>query len=139
MKTKIFLFLLCGIFLAGCISREDADAKLARGCAAGAQILMTDGFTIKETKGQTFRESPEFGKGYREVNLSILESDEWTNNDKDIICVFSEEFGFFGMAYTAAIYQIQKDGQIYGRSGDQILGTMEDHLKLMEAVEREMN
>jgi hypothetical protein len=138
MKKTIPVFVVCLLVLTACVDRETADVRLAKGCAAGAESLMSGDFKIKEIRDRKFRESPEFGTDYREVTLSVTESDGWSNNDKDIVCVFSEKFGFLGTGYVATIYQLRKDSQVYGQEGDRVIGTMEDHLKLNQAVEAGM-
>lgn len=137
MKKFYFLF-LCLLALSACVSREDADAKLAKGCRAGVESLMSGDFKINEIKDRTFRQSPEFGPDYREVMLSVVESDGWSSSDKNIICVFSEGFGFLNAGYTATLHQLKKDEQIYGQDGSEIRGSVEDHLKLHQAVEQGM-
>ena len=128
---------LCVFSLTGCVSREQADAKLARGCAAGAELFLTDSNKIKDIKDRIYRDDPDLGKGYREVRLFVVQSDGWLETDQEYKCIFSESLGLGG--HTATIYQLQLNGQTYGKKGEELLGTYEDHLKLTETVEQGMN
>lgn len=128
--------LMVSFILTGCVSRKQADEKLARGCAAGAEIFMTDGFKVKSIKQSTFAESAEEGKGYRAVNLTTVVSDGWADVDKEIKCIFSEGFGFMGANYSAQIHQLKFDDKVFGKEGKEIIGSYEENLKLTETVDK---
>ena len=138
MKNTLAI-LACVLVLTGCVQRGQADERLARGCAAAAEMFLDDGFRIKEITNKTFRDDPDLGKGYRQVTLSAVETDRWLDVDKEYRCIFVEEFGFLNSTHTATIYQVKVNGETYGREGDQILGSFEDQLRLTETVEQAMN
>lgn len=138
MKNTLAI-LACVLVLTGCVQRGQADERLARGCAAAAEMFLDDGFRIKEITNKTFRDDPDLGKGYRQVTLSAVETDSWLDVDKEYRCIFVEEFGFLNSTHTATIYQVKVNGETYGREGDQILGSFEDQLRLTETVEQAMN
>ncbi len=137
MRRYSWLFLVSVFLLSGCVSREQADARIERGCAAGAEIFLEEGHKIKQVKDRQFRDFPELGKGYREARLVIVDSDGWYDADKEIKCIFAENYNFMG--HTATIYQLKMDERTWGKEGNEILGSMEEHLKLTEAVEQAMN
>lgn len=139
MLKTIPLLALALILISGCVERGAADAKLTKGCAAGAETLLDEGFEIKETKAQKFQTPAGLGKGYREVILTVVESDGWHEGDKTYNCIFYEEFGPLNMSHRASIYQIRSGEEIYGKEGEKILGSLNDWLKLSEAVETKMN
>lgn len=139
LKTLPFL-LLSLITLSGCVDRATADEKLAKGCAAGAEIFLEEGFKIKEITDKKFRNSPGLGNGYREVTLSAIESDGWYDGEVNYQCIFVESVGIFNTSHQATLYQLRlSDDEIYGKEGDKLLGSFEDHLKLTETVEQGMN
>jgi len=139
LKTLPFLLLSLAL-LSGCVDRASADAKLARGCAAGAEIFLDEGFKIKEIKNKKFQDAPGLGRGYREVTLDVIESDGWYDGEKTYQCIFVESTGFLNMGHSATIYQLRlSDDEVYGKEGDKIIGSFEDHLKLTETVEQGMN
>ncbi len=133
------LLMLSTFALTSCVSREQADQRLANGCAAGAEIFLEEGVKIQKIKDQKFRDDPKLGKGYREVTLNVLEGDGWYETDKQYKCIFAESMGPFGASHTATIYQLKMDDQVYGKEGDKLLGTFQDHLKLTETVEQGLN
>ncbi|MGB4057659.1 MAG: hypothetical protein WBK77_06210 [Alphaproteobacteria bacterium] len=140
MRLKMGLMLLAGtLTLTGCVSREQADQRLQNGCTAGAELFMEEGHKIKEVKDHIFRDNPDLGPGYREVRLTVVDTDGWYDADKEIQCIFVETYGIFGSSHTATIYQLKMDEKIWGMQGKEILGTMEEHLKLTETVEQGLN
>ncbi|MCC7305657.1 MAG: hypothetical protein IT558_05290 [Alphaproteobacteria bacterium] len=138
--NRIFILLMVSVLcLSGCVSRKQADDKLARGCAAGAEVFMPAGNKVKEIKQSAFNDSAELGSGYRVIRLDIVETDGWAETEKQISCIFSEKFAAFGASYTSQIYQLKMDDQVWGKQGNEIIGSMEDHMKLTEAVDNVMN
>ena len=135
MFRAAFLSIFTILFLTGCVSREQADAKLASGCAAGAELFIEENYEIKEIVSKAFGKSS-LGNGYRDVRIDVIETDGWHEVEKDYKCIFFENYALFGMGYTATIEQIKLDDQIYGKDGDKILGSLQDHLKLMETVDK---
>ncbi|HRC27250.1 MAG TPA: hypothetical protein PKX87_07460, partial [Alphaproteobacteria bacterium] len=73
--------------LAACVSREQADARLARGCAAAAELFLPEGTKVKEINGKTFG-SAEQGEGFRSVTLKAVETDGWSDVEVEYRCVF---------------------------------------------------
>ncbi|MCB1783682.1 MAG: hypothetical protein KDI13_06760 [Alphaproteobacteria bacterium] len=138
-KARTLLTLLCLIPLTACVTREQADEKLANGCAAGVELFLSEGFHIKSIKKKLFKNDPDLGAGFRDVTLYAVESDSWLDVDKEYKCIFAESFGFLSANYTASIYQIKVNEQTYGKEGNKILGTFEDHLKLTQTVDEALN
>ena len=139
MLKTLPLLLTSLIILSGCVDRAAADAKLARGCAAGAEIFLNEGFEIKEITEKKFQDAPSLGKGYREITLKAIESDGWYDGEETYQCIFIESTNLFG-SHSATIYQLRlSDDEVYGKEGTKILGSFEDHLKLTETVEQSMN
>lgn len=139
MHVKTALPLLCLFLLTGCVSREQADERLALGCAAGVELFLDEGFRIKEIKNKSFKNDPNLGKGYRVVKLEAIETDSWLDVDKEYSCIFAESFGFLNANHTASIYQLKVNEQTYGKEGDKLLGTFEEHLKLTQTVDEALN
>lgn len=125
--------------LSACVPREHADVKLARGCAAAAEAMLPEDQKIKEVKGNVYSDSAEFGDGFRVVKTDIVQSDGWADVDKTITCVFVEQFGFLNSSHTAHIHQLKMDDKVWGKDGDQVIGSYEDNLKLTEKVDKAMS
>ena len=140
MYKNMPLILAALLVLTGCVDRAKADEKMAKGCAAGAELFLKDDFKIKEITNKKFQDSPGLGKGYREVTLDVIESDGWYDAEMTYQCIFVETVGLFNTTHSATIYQLRlSDEEVYGKEGDKILGTFDDHLRLTETVEQGMN
>jgi len=131
--NRFVLTTICLLALSGCVSREQADAKLARGCEAGVKALLPEGMTLDRVTEKKFSPSPE-GRDMRHVTLKTVTLDGWLETEQDYECIFEESFGLFNMSYTAAIHQVHTGDKVYGRAGREILGDAEDFLKLEEAI-----
>lgn len=136
-SIKYFWILLCLLALGGCVSREQADAKLARGCEAGVKAILPEGYSVARIESTEFSPATQ-GTGYRHVTLKAVELDGWLETPKEYECVFEESFGFLSANHTAAIYQIRAGDKVVGKSGREIIGETEDFLKLTEAIRRAM-
>ena len=135
--TSAFLILFCSLALTGCVSREQADEQLVKGCLAGVGALLPEGRTVGAIKDRKITESPE-GPDFRHIALTVAEADGWLENEVQYECIFQEAFGFLNASHTGSIYQIRFDNQVYGKSGNEILGTAEDFIKLNDAIRKAM-
>ena len=140
LKYKfMLLFVLPSLLLlTGCVSRDQADARLAKGCGAAVEVFLEDGMKINKIIKSRFGDSPDNGPGFREVTINVVETDSWYETEKDYHCIFAEEFTLFNLSHRASIYQVKVDDRVFGKQGDKILGTLNDHLKLTEAVDNAM-
>lgn len=138
MKLRFLFAVFLSLPLCSCVDRDQADARLARGCEAAAALFLPEGTTIREVRKRVFSAAEE-GAGFRRVVLTAIETDGWSDVDKAYECVFVEEFGFLGNGYTAQIERLTADGNIYGKKEGKILGEFGDHLKLTETVEKALN
>lgn len=133
-----FLILgLCVAGLSGCVDREQADALLVKGCMAGVGSLLPEGETAGEVKEKSFSASPE-GPDMRHVTLTTIAGDGWLEEERVFECTFEEAFGFLRNNYTASIYQLRFNDQIYGKAGNEIQGSFDDFVKLTDAIRKAM-
>jgi hypothetical protein len=132
-RSLFFAGLSCALLLCGCVSREQADAKLAHACRAGVQSLLPEGLKIDRITGREFSKSPE-GNDMRYVKISTVTIDKMLEEEKDYECIFEEQFALFGMDYTASVYQVRTGDKTYGKSGNDIMGDANDFLKLTDAI-----
>ena len=75
------------------------------------------------------------GSGFREVVLTVMESDGFYEAEQEYKCVFADSLAMFGMGHSASIHQLKVHDAVYGKEGDQILGTYDEHLKLTQTVD----
>ncbi|MGH1404801.1 MAG: hypothetical protein ACRBDL_11210 [Alphaproteobacteria bacterium] len=135
---NLLICLSCVILLCSCVTRDQADKRLEAGCRAAAEMFIDSDFFVKKIKRVTSKPSAEFGAGYRDITIFAVESDNWLDLDKEYKCTFAEEFGLLNATYQASLYQVHVNDKTYGKKGDQILGDIEDHLKLVKAVQDAM-
>jgi hypothetical protein len=131
------VLLLCALSLAGCVNRQQADVKLAKGCAAAAGALLPDGQTLGEVIEKKSTSSPE-GANYRHMTIKVKQMDGWLEGDGTYECTFEEDFGFLNSQYTGSIYQLKVGDKIYGQAGKEIMGTAEEMVKITDAVRKAM-
>ena len=131
--SKFLILFICMISLSSCVSREQADAKLARACLAGVKALLPKNKDIGEITGTKFTPSPE-GPDFRHVTVNVKEKDGWLENDVDYECTFQEQYGVFRLTYTAMIYQLKFGDKIIGKAGNEIVGSFDEFTKLTDAI-----
>ena len=138
---KKFTVLLAGlsvIALAGCVSQEQADAKMKKGCQAaiGAMIAPT---TIKEVKSSTAAPEKMLASTYRRVTLKYVEEGDFSETEVEGSCLFSEQWGMMKSTHAALLEQVVFNGNMIGKDKDgNIQGDMNDFMKLNEKVDAAM-
>ena len=136
-KFRFTVVALCALSLTGCVNREQADTKLAKGCAAAAGALLPDGHTLGEVLEKKSTPSPE-GPNYRHITIKVKQMDGWLEGDGTYDCTFEEDFGFMKSQYTGSLYQLKIGDKTYGKAGNEVMGTAEEFLKITEAVRKAM-
>ncbi len=136
MTKRFSTFILmgaCAMILSGCVSREQADAKLAKGCEAGVNVILPQGRKIARIAKSEFTPATE-GAGMRHVKLTAIENDGFLESENVFECVFEESFGFLNSGHTAAIYQVRAGDTMIGKSGNEIIGDAQVFMKLNDAM-----
>ena len=120
--------------LNACVSREQADAKLAEGCKAGISVLLPEDQEIKDIVSTEFTPATE-GPSHRHVTIITTLENDWLEEEHEYTCVFEESFGLFKMNHTGAIVKLDtNDGRVFGKAGGEILGGAQDWIKITNAV-----
>lgn len=136
MRKSFYAILCLSVFiLSGCVSREQADAKLTKACAAGVNVFLPEGQEVGEIKNSESTPSP-IGPGFRHIKLTATVKNDWLEQDHIYDCDFQESFGFLGMSYAASIERLDAEGTVIGRAGKEILGNAQDFIKLTEAIRK---
>ena len=131
---RLPLILLSCLALSACVTQDQADVKMAKGCAAGIDSLI-EPKKIKEIKAQRFANEQAEGGLHRRITLEILEEDGWMELDQEYSCLFMQEWGLFKSSHRALIVQVKIDDQIYGKKDGQIIGGIDDFLALANVVD----
>jgi hypothetical protein len=140
MKKSLILGVCALTLLSGCGSREEAEAKLARGCEAAAKsMLAKDSYDhqIDSIKGKTFGKSDGFTLVTITANTKNKEYEY--ENEESFQCKFEESTGPFGMNWKGALVQVKIGDDVYGSEGGELFGTVEDQMALTAAVEAAMH
>lgn len=132
---RVFALLFCALSLTACVSREQADEKLARACSAGVSAILPEGQEIGPIGDKKFTPASD-GPNMRHVALTVKMDDGWIEDNTTYECVFEENFGFMRTTYTASLYNLKAGERIFGKSGNEISGDAEDFIKLTDAVRK---
>lgn len=135
MKRFVSVLLLClaTLTLTACITREQADAKLANGCKAGVNAFLDNGQIIDKITATKF-DAPKENPDLRRVTLTATLKDDWSETPNQYECLFDENFGPFNTNYEAMIHRIKIGEKTIGKTGNEIEGTLEDFTKLGDAT-----
>ena len=134
---RFALLTLSTLALTGCVTQEQADAKMAKGCEAGVNALIApkEIASVKSTNysTETTNEGP-----HRRVTLSVVEKDGWLELDKEYSCLFAQDWGMFKSSHKALLVQTDIDGSVYGKVDGIITGSLDDFMKLTATVDQAM-
>ena len=133
MKKNLILVAMMSLALTGCVNREQADAKLGNACKAAVNEFLGAGMQIDRIESVDASPSP-VGNGYRHVLLNTITVDGWLEEKNQYECTFEESFGFMKMNYTASFYQLRIGEEMIGKSGNEIVGSAQDFMKITDAV-----
>lgn len=125
--------------LSACVPQEQADIKMAKGCAAGVNALLSaQGKEIGDIKVQRYADEQAEGGLHRRITLEAVEQDGWLELDKTYRCLFAEDWGLFKSSHMAIMIQIEVDDAFYGKKNGSIQGSLEDFMKLSNTIEKAM-
>jgi hypothetical protein len=138
---KNYAFVLAGISvlaLTGCVTQQQADEKLKKGCEA-AVAAMIEPTTIKEIKSSTAADEKTMGSTFRRVVIKYTENDDFAESEREGSCLFSQQWGFFKSSHAALLEQVvYNEGEIIGKKDGNIQGDMNAFMKLNEKVDAAM-
>ena len=136
LRTSVLLLPLCSLlFLSGCVSRNEADKKLAQVCQKAVEIFLPDYQKIKSVKKTEFSVPANPDDGDRHVVLHVVLDDNYLDENKTYSCNFYEHRGFLNTSYSADIAQIDMgDGTVYGRKDGEILGGFDNWQKVAKKI-----
>lgn len=134
---KIALIAISTLALTACVTQQQADEKMAKGCEAGVTALINPK-EIKEVKTKNYSDEVVEGEPHRRVTLGVVEKDGWVELDKEYSCLFAQDWGVFKSSHKALLVQTKIDDSIYGKVDGQITGSIDDFVKLTETVDAAM-
>lgn len=132
---RLLLMTLLSLLLVGCVTQDQADVKMANGCIAGVNALISsNGKKIDTIKAQRYANETSSDGAFRRVTIEAVEKDGWLELDKQYSCLFEQQWGPFKMSHSALLMQVSIDDEIIGKKDGKILGSIEDFSKLSAAV-----
>ena len=132
---RIIFIVLISLSLTACISQDQADIKMANGCAAGINALISpEGKEVATIKVQRYANEQAEGGLHRRVTIEAIEKDGWLELDKEYSCLFMQQCGPFKSSHRALLVQVNIDDEIIGKKDGKIMGSYEDFSNLSSAV-----
>lgn len=138
MKKSIALLAgLSALTLSACVSQQQADEKMFKGCeaAVGAMIAPT---TIKAVQSKAGSDEKTMGSIYRRIKITYIEEGDFAEMPKEGSCLFSQQWGMFKSTHAALLEQVVYNDQLIGKKDGVIEGDMNAFLKLNEHVDTAM-
>jgi len=123
--------------LTGCISQEEVDAKMAKGCEA-ALMAQLGADKVKDAKMTATGGATQADGTFRKVEMTYVENGSFDQTPKPVKCLFSEQWGAGKSSHSAILEQLDINGTTYGKVDGVVKGALEDFLKLTEAAARAM-
>ncbi len=136
-KILIALTSVSMIALSGCVSQEQADAKMIKGCEAAVGAMIAPR-TIKEVKASSGVDEKTMGSVYRRIKITYVENDDFAESERPGSCLYSQQWGMFKSSHTALLEQVTYNDQLIGKKDGNIEGDMNEFLKLNEKVDAAM-
>ena len=137
---KKFVVVLAGVSaltLSGCVTQQQADEKMFKGCEAAIGAMIAPD-TIKEVKSSTAADEKTMGSVYRRVSVAYVENDDFANTELQGSCLFSQQWGMMKSSHAALLEQVVFDDRLVGKKDGNIEGDMNDYIKLTEKVDAAM-
>jgi hypothetical protein len=128
-KFVIVLSAVSALALSGCVTQQQADAKMGEGCKAAVNAMI-EPKVIKETKAINYADEQTEGSLYRRVTVTAIEKDGWVEVEKEYKCLFAQQWGLFKSSHTAMLEQLSYGDKFIGKKDGKIIGSMQDFMKL---------
>lgn len=134
---KYALIAASTLALSACVSQDQMDEKMAKGCEAGVTSMIAPK-EIAAVKSKNYADEFVEGGLHRRVTLGVTEKDGWLELDKEYSCLFMQEWGMFKSSHKALLVQVKIDDSTYGKVDGVITGSLDDFMKLTEHVDEAM-
>lgn len=135
---KTLLSVAALLALAGCVSQDQADEKMARGCKAGIDSLLGSA-NIETVKSTNYSFENNLEGQHRRITLETVMKDGWLELDQSYSCLFAQQWGFFKSSHAAVLVQVKfPDGRVVGKKDGVIVGELQDFVNLSNTVEKAM-
>lgn len=135
---KLLLSFSALLALSACVSQDQADTKMEKGCKAGVESLIKPE-TLTNIKSVNLSNEKTVDGLHRRVTINATAKDGWLEIDKTYSCLFAQQWGLFKSNHLAILVQVKlPSGRIVGKEGGMIKGEIADYLSLTKTVETAM-
>ena len=132
-------FVLTALALAGCVSQDQADEKMAKGCKAAVEVAIAPA-TVADILSTTYAfEDNKDGKNFRRVTLKTFEKDGWIEREKEYNCLYSEQWGIAKTSHVATLEHLSYDDVVLGKKGGDVVGGLNNFMNMVNASQNAMN
>lgn len=139
MNKNITTLCILGVslsLLTACVSRTQADQKLAQECKTNLNIALPEDRKLNDIAKTEFSNfADQSGSNKRQVKLITLEKDGFLDIEKAYECVFEENFAAFNMNHTAELYQMRIDDIIADKNTVNVVGDSLEAQKLKDLLQ----
>lgn len=136
-KPVLALSLLCAVSLTACVSQDQADAKMGKGCQSAVEAMIAPK-TLINVKSVKYSSDQTEGSLYRHVKVEAVEKDGWMELDKEYECLFAQDWGFFKSSHLAMLERLKFGDTIIGKVDGKIMGSLDDYMKLTKSADTAM-
>jgi hypothetical protein len=136
-RTPLALAMIACLPLSACVTQQQADAKMGKGCEAALAVVMGDKQIVK-VKATNYSDEETEGSLYRRITIDLVEKDGWAELDKQYSCLFAQEWAMFRMTHNALLEQVVMGDKIMGKKDGQILGNIDEFMNLVSKVDTAM-
>jgi hypothetical protein len=135
---KFLLSATALLLLSGCVSQDQADEKMEKGCRAGVDALLGSA-QIMQVKSTNYSFENNLEGQHRRITLETTIKDGWLEKDETYSCLFAQQWGLFKSSHAAVLVQVKfPDGKIVGKQDGLLVGELSDFVKLSDTVQDAM-
>lgn len=138
---KKFVVVLAGVSaltLSGCVTQQQADEKMFKGCEAAISAMIAPA-SFKDVKTRTGADEKMLSSTFRRIKITYTEQGDFAESEKEGSCLFSQDWGMFKSSHAAMLEQVKYNDTMLGKNAEgKIEGSMDDFLKLNEKVDAAM-
>lgn len=136
INRKMILAFVSLLSLAACGSRDDADVKLGRACAAAVKVILATPNYDREFLKVKLKDFEVIDTNRVVTIQSVVKNKEYGNEmDETFVCKFDESYSPGFIAWKASLINVKIGEEYFGSEGGQIFGSAEDQMNVMAAVE----
>ncbi len=134
-----FLSVLSLLVLSACVSQDQADEKMVKGCKAAIEVAIAPA-KIADILSTTYAfEDNKDGDSFRRITLKTFEKDGWIEREKEYSCLYAEQWGIAKTSHVATLESLSYDDIILGKKDGDVIGGLKNFMNLVNASQTAMD